>query len=87
MSIHEDAKDAVKRARELTAQHEKLFADHGLPVDVCDQVLKRDDLGDEVRSKIEQEKTSRREKARSDAFASAREKRQGHKHKPHSGMI
>ena len=79
MPRHEEAKAVVTKARELIAQHEKLYADHGLPIDVTDQILAFDDLHEEARSKLEQELTSSRETARAQEFASARK---GHKHKP-----
>jgi len=79
MPTHEESRGLVAKARDLVAQHEKLYADHDLPIDVSDQILAFDDLNEETRSKLEQELMSSREAARAQEFASARK---GRKHRP-----
>jgi len=65
----------VQKARGMIDQHEKLFSEYGLPIDVADLVMARDDLPQSTRDRIQQEMTAASDAARSKEFASAREAR------------
>ncbi len=82
MPTKEEVSALLEKAGQLTDQHEKMFEEHGLPLDMADHLLGRDDVPAEIKSKLEQEIAASREKSRTDEFADARAERKSH-HKSH----